>query len=329
MNLNNLENLKQEMKALGFSDKLQVLMEEQMRNDIPQFHLNDSITADKGQVDFTLHFKQSGQSDYYYLNRYEVAHSKGKALEEGQKYMVIVAGADGKNAVKRIENLHEAIDHFKGQKGGADLSVGKDPQHRTIIANIENGTVNFINNEYKSTYYAKPVTQNIWVDRGRGFTAQQSANLIQGRSVYRDDLVKYTTGEPYRAWVKLDLEKGKDEKGNFQMQQFMDPQYGYDLKHVLNEYRIKELDDPAKRVKLEAELKNGNRALITTVKEGKEVKLQLEAVPRYGNLNFFTMEGKIERRDQFEKVQAKENIFEKKMGQSKDKELSTGQELTR
>ncbi|MBB2147357.1 hypothetical protein [Pedobacter gandavensis] len=329
MNLNNLENLKQEMKALGFSDKLQVLMEEQMRNDIPQFHLNDSIAADKGQVDFTLHFKQSGQSDYYYLNRYEVAHNKGKGLEEGQKYMVIVAGADGKNTVKRIENLTEAIDHFKSQNGAAELSVGKDPQHRKIIANMENGKVNFISNEFRNTYFSKPVTQNIWVDKGRGFTAQQSANLIQGRSVYRDDLVKYNSGESYKAWVKLDLEKGKDDRGNFQMQQFMDPQYGYDLKHVLNEYRIKELDDPSQRQKLEAELKNGNRALISTVKDGKEVKLQLEAVPRYGNLNFFTMDGKLEKRNQFEKVQAKENTFDMKVGQSKDKELSTGQELSR
>lgn len=329
MNLNNLENLKQEMNALGFSEKLQVLMEEQMRNDIPQFHLNDSVAGDRGQVDFTLHFKQSGQSDYYYLNRYEVAHNKGKALEEGNKYMVIVAGPEGKNTLKRIENLVEAIEYFRAQKGGAELSVGKDTQHRTAIANMENGNVNFVNNEYRNTYFAKPLTQNIWVDKGRGFSAQQSANLIQGRAVYRNDLVKYTSGEPYKAWVKLDLEKGRDEKGNFQLQQFMDPQYGYDLKHVLNEYRIKELDDPAKREKLEVELKNGNRALITTIKEGKEVKLQLEAVPRYGNLNFFTMEGKIERRDQFEKIQARENSFEKKVGQSKDKELSTGQELSR
>lgn len=329
MNLNNLENLKQEMKALGFSDKLQVLMEEQMRNDIPQFHLNDSIAADKGQVEFTLHFKQSGQSDYYYLNRYEVAHNKGKGLEEGEKYMVIVAGADGKNTVKRIENLTEAIDHFTSQTGTAELSVGKDPQHRKIYSNKENGKVNFVSKEFRNVYFNKPVTQNIWVDKGRGFTAQQSANLIQGRSVYRDDLVKYNSGESYKAWVKLDLEKGKDDRGNFQMQQFMDPQYGYDLKHVLNEFRIKELDDPSQRQKLEAELKNGDRALISTVKDGKDVKLQLEAVPRYGNLNFFTMDGKLEKRNQFEKVQAKENTFDMKVGQSKDKELSTGQELSR
>lgn len=329
MNLNNLENLKQEMKALGFSDRLQVLMEEQMRNDIPQFHLNDNIAADKGDVDFTLHFKQSGQSDYYYLNRYEVSHYKVKGLEEGQKYMVTVAGADGKNSIKRIENLAEAIGNFKAQKGAAELSVGKDPQHRKIIANMENGTVNFISNEFRSTYFAKPITQNIWVDKGRGFTAQQAVNLIQGRSVYRDDLVKYTSGDQYKAWVKFDLEKGKDEKGNFQLQQFMDPQYGYDLKHVLNEYQIKELDDPSKRQKLEADLKNGNRALISTVKDGKEVKLRIEAVPRYGNINFYTIDGKIEKRNQFEKVQAKENILDKKVGQSKDKELSQGQELSR
>ena len=56
MNLNNLENLKEEMKALGFKDKLIAEMEKSMEKNLPEFALHDTLPATKGQVDLTLHF---------------------------------------------------------------------------------------------------------------------------------------------------------------------------------------------------------------------------------------------------------------------------------
>lgn len=130
MNLNNLENLKEEMKKLGFRDKLISQMEENIKKNVPEFKLNDTLPATKGQVDLTLYFKQSGQFEFYYFNKFEVAHNQGNPLEEGQKYMVITPEETGKNMVKKLENVTEAIAFFKEQKGNSELAAGKDAAHK-------------------------------------------------------------------------------------------------------------------------------------------------------------------------------------------------------
>ncbi|RZM22227.1 MAG: hypothetical protein EOO88_30050, partial [Pedobacter sp.] len=74
MNLNNLENLREEMANLGFKKELIEQMEEKMKANVADFKLYDSVEATRGRVDMTLFFKQSGQSDYYYLNKFEVCY---------------------------------------------------------------------------------------------------------------------------------------------------------------------------------------------------------------------------------------------------------------
>lgn len=326
MNLNNLENLKEEMKALGFKEKLINQMEEQMKKDVPEFKLHDTLPATKGQVDMTLYFKQSGQSEFYYLNKFEVAHNQGKPLEEGQKYMVISPGADGKNMVKKMENVSEAIDFFKKQEGNSELALGKDAAHKTTVASTENGKVNYVAKDFQRTFYSQPIPQTFWVEKGKGFTAEQAANLVQGRSVYRDDLLNLG-GIPYKAWMKLDADKPRDRHDNLTFNQYHDPSYGFDLRKVLDKFNIKELENPAKRVLLEASIKNGNRPLITTVKDEQEVKLFVEAVPRYSQLNMYQENGKPEKREQFQKEPAISNSHAK--GKEKEHELSESQGLKR
>ena len=228
MNLNNLEDLKDEMKKLGFSDPLIAKMEEHMKNDDPAFKLYDEAKASRGQVDITLHFKQSGQSDYYYLNRLEAVHNQGKPLEEGQKYMVITKTEEGKNIVKKLENVAEAIDFFKQQKGNSELAVGKDAANKSMLANMEEGKINYVSRDFKREFYSPPLPQTFWLDHGKGFSKEQAANLVQGRSVYRDDLLS-REGTPYKAWMQLDTEKERDRQNNLTFRQFTDA-YGYDVK---------------------------------------------------------------------------------------------------
>ncbi|MET4083916.1 hypothetical protein ABIB40_003889 [Pedobacter sp. UYP30] len=326
MNLNNLENLKEEMKTLGFADNLIAQMEEQMKKDVPEFKLHDTMAATKGQLDVTLHFKQSGQSDFYYFNKFEVVHNQGKALDDGNKYMLISPASDGKNMVKKIENLGEAIDLFKKQEGNSELAVGKDAAHKTTVANTENGKINFVAKDFRATLYAQPLSQTFWVEKGKGFSAEQAVNLVQGRSVYRDDLLTLG-GVPYKAWMKLDLDQPRDRHNNLNFNQYHDPAYGFDLSKVLDKFNIKELEDPAKRVLLEASIKNGNRPSVTTVKDGKEVKLLVEAVPRYSQLNMYQVNGRPEKREQF----LKETVLSRKSENSKgkEKEVSESQGMRR
>lgn len=323
MNLNNLENLKEEMRALGFKDKLIVGMEKNMEKNVPEFKLYDSIPATKGQVDLTLHFKQSGQSDFYYFNKFEASLNTSKKLEEGQKYLVISAGEKDKPVFRKFENPVEAIAYFKDQKGNSELAIGKDPAHKEMLAQMEKGKVNFVTQDFQKTFYAPPISQNFWIEKGKGFTAEQAANLIQGRSVYRDDLLN-VGGMAYKAWIKLDFDKPKDKHQNYGTNQYHDPSYGFNLEKTLDKFNIKELADPAKRELLEASLKSGSRPMITVDKDNKEVKLYIEAVPRYSQINMFAENGRPEKREQFLKEPAISNTISNGKGKEKDLAESQG-----
>ena len=325
MNLNNLEDLREEMKKLGFGDAHISKMEEHMKSNDPSFRLYDEVKANRGQVDVTLHFKQSGQSDYYYLNRLEAVHNQLKPLEDGQKYMVITKNGEGKNMVKKLENFNEAIDFFKAQKGNSELAVGKDAANKSMVANMEEGKINYVSREYKRDFYSPPLPQTFWLDHGKGFTKEQAANLVQGRSVYRDDLLS-REGKPYSAWMQLDTEKERDRNSNLTFRQFTDA-YGYDVKALLDDYKIKETTDPKKAAALETSLMNGNRPLVTVEKDGQETKMYLETAVRYGKLNFYREDGKPEKREQFQKETGLEmsNTFTKKMEQGKEKDVTQAQ----
>ena len=117
MNLNNLENLKKEIKELRFDKKLAEEMEKNMQKNLQEFQLYHRLPADKGQVDFTLHFKQSVQSEFFYFNKYDVSLNNAKPLEDGQKYLVISEGEQGKPLFRKFDNPNEAIKYFKQKKG--------------------------------------------------------------------------------------------------------------------------------------------------------------------------------------------------------------------
>jgi hypothetical protein len=321
MNRNNAENIREEMKNLRFSQKAIDETQQKMEKGLPDFTVNDKVNGNKGQVDITAHFRQSGQSDNYYLNKFVVALNTGKALEEGQKYMVISPNeqAPGKNLVKSFENVTEAIDFFKSQKGNSELAAGKDAANKVELAKMENGKINYVAKDFQRTFRTPAQTQTFFVDRGRGFTAEQAANLIQGRSVYRDDLLNLA-GQPYAAWVKLDFDSPKDRYQNYTTNQYHVPSYGFTTHEALDKYRIKEMDDPKKQETIMHAIENGNRPLVTTVKDGQDVKLHIEAAPRFRQINFFREDGKPEKREQFLKEPKLDQTLQLNKGKEKEQE---------
>lgn len=321
MNVNNLENLKNELKKLGFSKSVVTQMEEQMKKDSPEFQIKEVIPALKGQVELNLHFKQSSQSDYYYFNKFEATHLLTQSLDKGEQYMVIHPDENGKSTVKKLDSVTEALSYFKNQEGPAELAVGKDAAHKTTVATIENGQTHFMEKDFQRHVYTPPVSQTFYLDKGKGFTAVQAANLVQGRSVYRDDLLSLA-GNAYKAWMKLDFDKPRDRFNNLNFNQYHDPSYGFNLKEVLEKYPIQELEDPATLKKLETSLKNGNQPLVTVNKEGGEVKLRVEAAPRYNQVNFYTEGGKIQKREALLKTAELEKFQNKKSAKEKVNEES-------
>ncbi|TWI97590.1 hypothetical protein JN11_03412 [Mucilaginibacter frigoritolerans] len=321
MNRNNLENIQNEMKDLRFSKKAIDEAQQKMEKGLPEFTVAEQLKGNKGQVDVTAHFRQSGQSDNYYLNKFAVALNTGKALEEGHKYFIITRNEKepGKNLTKSFENVSDAISFFKDQKGDSRLAAGKDAGHATELAAMKAGKVDYVEKDFQRTFRTPAQTQTFFVERGRGFTVDQAANLIQGRSVYRDDLLNLG-GQPYAAWIKLDMDSQKDRYQNYTTNQYHVPSYGFTTKEALEKYQIKELADPKKQEALMLAIENGNRPLITTVKDGQDVKLHIEAAPRFRQINFFREDGKPEKREQFLKEPKLDQALQLNKGKEKEQE---------
>jgi hypothetical protein len=250
----------------------------------------------------------------------------GKPLGEGEKYLVVnpEIQKEGKPVVRSFEQAADAIAFFKAQQGDATLAAGKDWAHKTELAKMEKGNVNYVEKDFNRTYRNPGISQTVFVERGKGFTAEQSVNLIQGRAVYRDDLLKLG-GEPYKAWIKLDMDSQKDRWQNFQTLQYHVPTYGFDLEKTLDKFNIKELDDEKKRGQLIQSVENGNRPLVTVVKDGQESKLYMEVQPRYSQANFFREDGKPEKREQFLKPEFQQDL---KLGKEKGQAKTQEQEMT-
>jgi hypothetical protein len=332
MNKNNLENLQGEMRALRFDDHFIKQMEEQMEKNLPAFELKGQLPADKGQMDVTLHFKRSAQSEFYYFNHYDLAMSKAKPLENDLKYLVISPNEPGKkpeNLIRKFDSPTEAIAYFREQTGRSELAIGKsnkeDLPFKVTAATMKDGKVDYVSKEFNQAYYSPSLTNSHYVEKGVGYNVEQGSNMLQGRAAFRNDLVS-RAGEQYQAWNIIAFDKPKDKYGNYKVQQYNE-NYGFDVKKSLDDYRIKHLDDPKKSAELITELNNGNRPVVTVEgKDGKEVAMRIEAVPRYGNINFFQLNGKPEKREDLLKEQKQEQSLTK--GNSKKKDLAESQEMS-
>ncbi len=299
MNLSNLEDRQYEMKALGFSKESIAKMQEMMEKNIPEFKLYESKETAKGMVDYRLHYKKSAQSDFYYFNKFDVTVDRNKLRTPESKYMVISpAEQEGKSLVRKFETPYEAIDYFK-QQPNSELAIGKDVRSRTKLAQIENSKMIYTERSFRQTYSQPPLPQTFYIDSGKGFTKEQAGNLMLGNAVYRDDLLNFQ-GVGYQAWVTLNFNKERDRYGNYPMNQYNDPAYGFDVNETLEKFRIKEMEKPETAEKLEASVRNGNTPLVTVENQNNETqKVRLEVAVRFRNINFFREDGKPVMREQF------------------------------
>lgn len=329
MNLNNLQNLQGEMKKLGFPENMILEMEKNMKSGVKGFNLFERLEGDKSRLDTTLHFKQSTQSDYYYLNKYEISVPTGRELDKGEKAFVYFPDKqkDGEASFQTFSELRPAIDFFKGLEESAKLGVGKSFDYQTEVAMREGKQISFVDQGYRSTFYSEDQKQTFYVDRGEGFTYEQGRNLVQGRSVYRENMIS-AKGHAYDAWIMLDRDKPRDRSGNLVTRQFTGG-YGFDLKEVLKEYKIAELSDAKAIQGLMESMRNGNRVQVSVERDGNQEKLFIEPAVRYSQINFFDKDGKSVKREEF-KVKKDEGLMqgngkEKSKAKSKSKGVGVGE----
>jgi len=323
-NLNNLFDLMQDMKTLGASEYAIKQLEENIRKGTPSFGILESKPVINGHVDITYPIKTADPEKGYYFNNFKAQFYTVKPLEEGQSYFLITPNGEGKNDTKKFEHPMEAIAQFNKRDKDCELVVGKSITDNNLVAKREKDEV-IVTKDYRNAFYGKPTEQTFYCQQGKGFTVQQAGNLVQGRSVYRDDLVS-RQGEKYQAWVNLDTEKGKSGQ-NFQLKTYRDPAYGFDVNAVLKDYNIIGIEKPEHLKELETALKNGDKPLVIANKKGENVELYLETAVRFRKLNFFKTDGTPEIREQFlAKVPQPALTQNTKV---KANELSESQELSR
>lgn len=326
-----MENFRSEADRLKIPQKMALEAEELMEKGVEKFQVRGELPGDRGPIDLVMDLKKSGQSDYYYLNRFEVIKSNAKPLQQGQEYIISsLDRSDGHNS-RRFTNAVMALDYFREKKGDFELSAGKfsekDMSFRDVLATMKDGKVDYVKQEFRTTFYAPVIRNTVYVDRGKGFSAEQAANMLQGRAVFRDDL-QSRAGERYSAWSQYQFDQPKDRYGNYTMKQFGEG-YGFDLKKELSGFEIREMGEKASMERLLAELQNGGKPLVhVQAPDGSEKILRIEAVPRYTNLNFFELSGKPVKRETLKKEESAEKVLEQDKAKNKRHGKAQENELT-
>jgi hypothetical protein len=192
------------------------------------------------------------------------------------------------------------------------------------LATMKDGKVDYVTKSFQGAYYNPVVENTVYVNKGVGFNMVQSASMLQNGAAYRDDLVS-RQGVKYEAWNIYKFDELRDNYGNLRVKQF-NSGYGFKLEDELKRYEIKELDDPKKMAGLLEKLKDGERVPVIVEVPGAEArKLDVEAIPRYGNINFYDRDGKPEIRENFLKPgMGKEKEFGAKVEQGKQKGQEAG-----
>lgn len=89
--------------------------------------------------------------------------------------------------------------------------------------------------------------QRFCVNEGNTLTAKEAFNLLEGRSVHKNNLLT-KDGVKYDAWLQLELTHPDSKTNNYPVQQYHH-NYGYNLEKTLDKFPIKELNDPAQKEK--------------------------------------------------------------------------------
>jgi hypothetical protein len=247
MNEQNYEYLKDSIKYLGFGEKLNDSLKEQLSGGKESFRLHFNTEVNKKPFEARLQFRRSDATDLYFLNGYEAALTRSN-----------------------------------GQK----------------------------------------MEQQFYLTKGKGMTAKEAYNLLEGRSVFKELTNK--DGQPYKAWVQLDFDK-KDKHNNHELKQFHE-NYGYDLKASLSKLAISELDGGEKEKALMHSLRKGNLQSVSIEKEGMVSKMFVEASPQFKSVNLYDANLKRVPKENLEMYRSKEQAQAMEVKQEKKQELKPGGE---
>jgi hypothetical protein len=160
----------------------------------------------------------------------------------------------------------------------------------------------------------KEQNQTFYINKGSGITAKEAFNLMEGRAVYKQLFNK--EGEGYHAWLQLD-DKNLTQNGNKEIKRFNE-NYGFDLKEVLADKGIKELNTPESTDNLFRSLKKGNAQQITVERNGEEKKYFIAASPQFKTVDLYDHQMKKIKREELLQPEQKQGNNQKQGEQKKE-----------
>lgn len=172
--------------------------------------------------------------------------------------------------------------------------------------------------------------QSFPINKGKGVTAKEAYNLLQGRSVKKE--LTNAKGETYQAWMQLDF-ANKDEKGNYLIKKYNE-NYGYNLREAVDKFPILELDGAEKEKDLLHSLEKGNAQMASVTVQGEQMKIFLEANPQYKTVNVYDEHFKMLKHEELPIVQKPvaqiqaEVPTESKQAKDQSEKQSPGQKQT-
>jgi len=127
------------------------------------------------------------------------------------------------------------------------------------------------------------ISQKFYINKGKGVTAKESYNLLSGRAVNKDVVLK--NGDRANLWLKLDFTDHSAEKG-YAIASYSE-QYGFDLRQTVDKFKIRGMGQPGFKDQLLKSLEKGNLHEVSFMKSGKEASGFVAANPQFKTLDFY------------------------------------------
>jgi len=203
------------------------------------------------------------------------------------------------------EKQHDVLQQHLSE-GKADFQmafaseVNKKPFEAVLqFRKSDNSDMYFLNSYHASLERrnGEKMEQTFYLNKGKGVTAKEAFNLLEGRSVFKELTNK--AGEPYKAWMQLDF-SNKDKNNNHEVKQFHE-NYGYDLKAAVGKFPVVELDGGEKEKSLMQSLQKGNVQSVSVGLNGESQRFFIEANPQYKTVNLY--DDKMQRLSQEQRVE--------------------------
>jgi hypothetical protein len=189
------------------------------------------------------------------------------------------------------ENMNEALEtNLKQGTPEFILSnkteINKKPFEATLHFRKSDNSDMYFFNSYNASLERKngeKMEQTFYLNKGKGITAKEAYNMLEGRAVFKELSTK--EGQGYKAWVQLDFDN-KAKNNNHEVKQFHE-NYGYDLKAAVSKFAVAELADSEKEKSLIQSLQKGNIQSVSIEKDGNVSKMFIEANPQFKTVTVY------------------------------------------